>query len=292
MLRWAVRLLAMVAMVAAMAGVAGETLAQELISRLDFREAYAARLEKAIPGVKIVRKGEAELELTLPDGRTMTAFLDNAYMDYRKDPDGLDQLLERHARSVASATLERPLEASRIVVIVRHEAFVSSQMDLTQGAKTEEVKPLYRRLGGGLVAIVGQDEPESVFVPPRQDLIDRFGDEDKVWAMALANTSKVLGEVNVERLGDGTILLVTAAPSYAPSLLVLDRWNAEPLVDEGNPVVVVVDRDAIIVTRDRNPDNLLLLGRIMRGLRDDGTPALSDEILVLKSGEWIEVDVD
>ena len=290
MLSGVLRLMAMVSVVLAMAAVAGEALAQELISRLEFRDAYAARVEKAIPGVKIVRKGESELQLTLPDGRTMTAFLDNAYADYRKDPTDLDELLGRHARSIVAASQDRPLVAERLVVIVRHEDFVAHGMDLSD--LNEGDVPITRPIGGGLIAIIAQDEPESVSMPPRSTLVERFGNEDRIWALALANTPRFVGELQVERLGDSSILLVAGQPSYAPSLLVLDQWNSEALAGEGNPVVIVVDRDIIIVTRDRDPETLLAMGRVLEGLRQDGTPAISDAVLVLKNGEWIEVELD
>ena len=96
------------------------------LSSTQFTQAFVKAFRSAQPTLSIVVKGDLELLLKEPDGKETTAFLNNAYTQYRREPKEVDEVLRVYIASfLETKTKPDMINRTRIVPIIKDRAWLT-----------------------------------------------------------------------------------------------------------------------------------------------------------------------
>jgi hypothetical protein len=289
---WILRFSAVIILAASLLS-AGMATAEDPLSKKEFLDYYVAELARAAPQMKVEVVSDLELKITGPDGGEKTQYLDNAYREYRANPEALDETVARFVR-VATALVEdegSSLTASNAIVLVRSMEFVESHEALLaeRGETLQKGGLAYRPLPGGLIAVIAADRPDVYSYSMQQDVIDRLGPLDGAWKIALANTPGLIGKPEGEEVG-GLVLITTPGGSASSLLVVDDFWATLEKTGLGVPVVLVTSRDSLLIGFEGRRDSLRDLKLIGRKMVEEpgefDEPMLSSALLAWRKGKW------
>ena len=260
-----------------------------------FTDRFAAALEAAYPDhvIEIVEPLHIELSPREDsDGSAFTAFLDNAYIAYRGDPEALDDVVETWVGALADTltTASPALDAADIVPIVKDTGWPIAMREamLAQGATDP---PTYHSeaLAEGLVVLFAEDRPNSVRYLSREDLESVGADLDTLREDALGNLRPRMPELSV--YGGEGLYLLEAGGNFEASLLLVDTlWTTESFPVEGELVIAVPSRDAIIVTGTGNVAALQQLRQLALEIHAESPYRLTPEPYVRRDGRWQRLD--
>lgn len=218
----------------------------------DFTRLYLAYLRKSAGGMDFERIGDLEIKARMPDGASHSIFLDNAYNQYRNDPDRRDEILETYIGSFieVAASREMPHDPARIVPVIKDRGWMEGiRSSLLERGGDPEDFPAYvsEPYNTELEIYYAEDSPKNI----------RYLTEDAFAALGLERATlreravaNLLGLIDgyEVRGGDG-LFLITAGGDYEASLLLVDEvWNREAMPVDGDFVVAIPARDLLIVT--------------------------------------------
>lgn len=287
--RWCIAMAGLLMMALSPAAMA----ADGAITRLQFRDLVVARLEAANPDFKVKVLSIDELEVTGVGEGEIQMYLGNAYRQYLSDPSALDEVIARFVGVAVSATAaqaeDAPLALADLRLLIRPAGFLDEvrKMRARSGKPVLDTDlPVSRPLAGDLVALLGLDHPQSYSYPPRATVEEALPSAD-AWTRALANTDAAVGEIRTEALRDG-VAMVTTDSGLAPSLLLLDEiWARAPLKGQGDPIVVVFSRTALLLGHEGDPASIEALVVILKTeLAFAGNDLVSDQLFIRRHGRW------
>jgi len=261
--------------------------AAEPLSELGFRDAYVAAVHKADPDVTVVAKDEAELDIGL-HGKTITAFLDNAYHAYRQNPEDLDRIVGRYATMAVAALhgAETTYTAAQLVLLVRPNDYGRVVLARAPPGSDPKAVPFAKPVAPGLSLFVAVDEPQSFMTPPITELRAKLhATDDEIWATALANTRARLPKALSQTQG----MVVVTGLEISPSLMAFDAfWDSPEMQKGGPPLISPYAKDSLVVMHGDDPG--LIDGLHKAAVDAEGLPdALTDAIYVRRGGRWVQV---
>lgn len=292
---WISRISAVMVLACALAG-SGLAAAADPLTPAEFRDAFVAELQRQAPRANVRIIDETELRIVAkPGDEEQIAYLDNAYRRYRADPETLTDILQRHVGLSVNAATDGPLiTAENAMVVVRHIDFLAGQEELRSKSPRKDGKPqsplVYRKLPGDLVMLIVSDQPQAYLYVSQEDVIEAMGSLDAAWTRAIANTEGRIGEADGSEVG--AILVLTTRQGSGTSLLVVDSfWDKMQAAGLGNPVLILADRNTLVVAFEGREDSIRDLKQVARGLIEDpeefGEPVVSDSLLVRRGGKWV-----
>jgi uncharacterized protein YtpQ (UPF0354 family) len=236
----------------------------------EFAHRYRAYIETAYPGVSSDVTGPLEVSVRYGDGWEVKSFLDNAYSEYKIDPEALDQIIENYA----SALMDRPrgsevqYDKSSLVPMVKPNAYVDEWRALVERNASPAAPPPdelhVERLNRDLVVLYAFDSEHSLRFATRQDLeeVGVFG--QALRELAIGNLVDRLPDITVE--GNDSLSMLVAGGNFEASLLLLDEiWTKENFNVRGDIVVFVPARDVVLVTGSQDEEGLSTAEEIVAG---------------------------
>jgi hypothetical protein len=256
---------------------AGPSLAQQLISLIEYRDRVAAGIRQQQPDAKIVLLGQTGLRVTPPGDEPKEQSMEQSYALYRDDPGRLAELLNRISRSF----IPTPISAQSLRVLIRTE-----RSNPPAGATGPSDRGLVRPIAGGLVAIVAIDGPDSFEFIRASRLRARLGlDDAAIWARALANTKAVI-PYTPRALTAGQPARLESGKGLSSSLLVDEAfWNSRVMTRQGPVVVALPQRDEIYLAPLSDTRTVQGLREALANVADDPN-TLSSHLLVRRNGRW------
>jgi uncharacterized protein YtpQ (UPF0354 family) len=263
------------------------------MSRDEFTRAYIqAVLVRAGPSAQVAPAANNGLDITLPGGKTLTAYLDNAYKLYLDDPGSLQLVLDRYVASLLeTAAMPETLDRTRIIAVVKSRTWLD-EMAATMSARGSKTEPhVYERepLADGLWIVYAEDTPRNIRYFTADELRAAGVERQDLRALALRNLKQLLvSRVEVER---GTISMVTAGGDYEASLLLLDEvWARPDLRAKGEIVVAVPARDLLLVADSADIVAIDKLRLLAMRLHDKASHPLSDQLFVYRGGRFVRYE--
>jgi uncharacterized protein YtpQ (UPF0354 family) len=258
----------------------------DLLRRITFTEAVAAAARSAIPSANVAVVGDLELEIHYGVGReTGSLFLGNAYDLYLDDPQHLKEMIRIYVEAVSpplpnakTTTVDR----SRIIPVVKNREWV----DYVQRLYRAEGKELQYSEGpftGELMVVYAEDNSAITrFLSTGDDV----GDRARLHDLALANLIRLLPKIEMRAGADNT-WLISAGGDYEASLLLLgDLWSGGQIKVDGDIVVAVPAKDALLVTGSRNGAGIALLRKFAAEVVN-GAYALTAALFVYRGGKFV-----
>lgn len=263
-----------------------------LLSKAQFRDRMVAHIKGRFPAAKVVVESETALKIDGTAAGEHRMFLENAYRLYSADPASIETILTKFGGLAGGAGMEDKLAASDLRAIIRPGDF----LDAFKAMKAEDDEPitaddepLNRPFPGGLMLLIAQDHAESFSYPPRKDVLAVMPDEGEVWRRAVANLPAAVGELVVEDIQDG-VLIVQSEGSLTSSLLLFDAaWSHRDLRRIKTPVVLLASREALLVVDAGNRQGVETMRRIAGNMAQDPESGLQSTALLIKRADRWEV---
>jgi uncharacterized protein YtpQ (UPF0354 family) len=255
-----------------------------------FTETVANATRMAIPSAKVTVTGDLELQIEYgASGPTATMSLANAYDLYLLDPQAIKQVIKNYIDAIAplgKSKLEK-IDRSRIVPVVKNRQW----FDYVQHLFSAQSKQLQYSEGpftGELIVVYVEDNSSTMrFVTTADDV----GNRGQVNELALANLMRLLPKIEM-RAGADQTWLISAGGDYESSLLLMnDLWTSGQIKVDGELVVAVPAKDALLVTGSRNAAGIALLRKFAAEVAT-GAYGLTKKLFVYRGGKFVILDSD
>ncbi len=266
----------------------GAAIAANLTPRA-FTDAFAAAATAALPAVKVTVAGDLHLETRTATGDGITTDLRNAYSAYLGDPTKLEDVISRYvavlADSVRMADQKPALDRSRIVSVLKTPRWVEGVRQ-AQSKNAQAPQLLTEPFNSELTIVYAEDLPASIRY---LTTLDDVGDRAKLHDLALDNLSRLVPKIAMRQGADG-IFQIGAGGSYEPSLLLVDElWSSGQIKVDGEIIVAVPAKDALLVTGSRNQTGVTRLRALAAELAT-GPYALTPILFVYRDGKFVPFD--
>jgi uncharacterized protein YtpQ (UPF0354 family) len=254
----------------------------ELLTPYEFTVEFMRALAEALPAAKVSSDRSLQLTVRHRDGRESTIELANPYRDYSQDPKRLDQLVRSFANAIGGAREAAPLDRARIVPVIKDKQWITD-VEKTLAARGTPQETAYESFNNELIIVYAEDDPTRTRYLAKQEVASI--DRQELRSLAIANLKRIMPKIQAEV--DGGLYLVSAGGDYEASLLLIDEiWSGGQFQVNGDIVVAVPARDALLVTGSRERAALRRMREAATKLAAQGPHGLTDTLFVYRNGRF------
>jgi uncharacterized protein YtpQ (UPF0354 family) len=255
----------------------------EMLTPPAFTQEFARALARTRPSANVSVAGDLKLTIKETDGLVRNIQLNNAYNEYKLDPQRFDDLVATFSAIFSqSASKEAGLDRTRIIPVIKDRQWLD-ELHNTLKAKGVAQQHLADRFNDELVIVYAQDDPNRMrYLTTQED----FGlSREELRSLAIANLKRVLPKIEMGRVGD--VALMSAGGNYEASLLLIDEiWSSGQIQVNGNIVVAIPTRDALLVTGSRSRSGLKLVRELTAKFKAQGPYELTDTLFRYRDGRF------
>jgi uncharacterized protein YtpQ (UPF0354 family) len=278
------------AIVAAVVLAAGVAQADTLSPRA-FTERVARTVLAAMPSAKVTLSGDLQFVVRYPNGASATSDLGKAYKSYEREPAHLDDLVQAQVAALVEAAGDEnglpKLDRTRIVPIIKDRSWFEA-MARRGREQTPPQELVAEPLNSDLVIVYAENRLGTLRILSNRDDV---GDRARLRETALTNLSRMLPKIEIRPGADG-VLLISAGGEFDASLLLADHlWSNDKVKVDGDIVVAVPAKDALIVTGSRNAAGLARL-RAAASKFAAGPNALTAALFIYRDGRFVRFDAN
>lgn len=255
----------------------------EMLTPPAFTQEFARALARTRPSANVSVAGDLKLTINETDGLVRNIQLNNAYNEYKLDPQRFDDLVATFSAIFSqSASKEAGLDRTRIIPVIKDRQWLD-ELHNTLKAKGVAQQHLADRFNDELVIVYAQDDPNRMrYLTTQED----FGlSREELRSLAVANLKRVLPKIEMGRVGD--VALMSAGGNYEASLLLIDEiWSSGQIQVNGDIVVAIPTRDTLLVTGSRSRSGLKLVRELTAKFKAQGPYELTDTLFRYRDGRF------
>jgi uncharacterized protein YtpQ (UPF0354 family) len=255
----------------------------EMLTPPAFTEEFARALARTRPSANVSVAGDLKLTIKETDGLVRNIQLNNAYNEYKLDPQRFGDLVATFSAIFSqSASKEAGLDRTRIIPVIKDRQWLD-ELHNTLKAKGVAQQHLADRFNDELVIVYAQDDPNRMrYLTTQED----FGlSREELRSLAVANLKRVLPKIEMGRVGD--VALMSAGGNYEASLLLIDDiWSSGQIQVNGDIVVAIPTRDTLLVTGSRSRSGLKLVRELTAKFKAQGPYELTDTLFRYRDGRF------
>ena len=255
----------------------------EMLTPPAFTQEFARALARTRPSANVSVAGDLKLTIKETDGLVRNIQLNNAYNEYKLDPQRFDDLIATFSAIFSqSASKEAGLDRTRIVPVIKDRQWLD-ELHNTLKAGGVAQQHLADRFNDELVIVYAQDDPNRMrYLTTQEDLgLSR----EELRSLAIANLKRVLPKIEMGRVGD--VALMSAGGNYEASLLLIDDiWSSGQIQVNGDIVVAIPTRDTLLVTGSRSRSGLKLVRELTAKFKAQGPYELTDTLFRYRDGRF------
>ncbi|GGF09671.1 DUF1444 family protein [Hymenobacter cavernae] len=246
----------------------------ERLTEQEFTERYLQLLQKHHPSVKYTIDSVLTITANI-SGSSFKHFLDNAYKEYKAEPESIDQTLEKYAQSTDDLyKSDEQININRVVPIIKDRGFLEEAKEIAKDNKNKPMALAYEDYNSELVIFYGEDDEKSIRYFNQDVFAKQKIKQDSLRPIALKNLKRVLPKI--ERMGEKGNYMIVAGGDYEASLLLLKSiWTHENFPVQGDFIVAIPNRDALFITGSKNRKGVEALRKKARELYETGSYQLT-----------------
>jgi len=265
---------------------AAPTASTEVLSRQAFTEKVAQELATTFPDAKFSVAGVLSITRIEADGKDTEVSLENLYRDYNTAPGDLVALIRDFAAAIGekcSADCGGKVDLTRIMPLIKDRAWIEgNRRNLKK--RQPDLDLVFEDLNDELVVVYVRDAERRVrFLMSNEDLgVERSA----LRQLAVENLGRLRPKIEMHSHGN-MLVMFDVGGTYEASLLLFDSlWTDGQVKVNGDIVVAVPTRDALLVTGSKNRKGLSALREIATKLSAEGSNPISDKLFVYRDGRF------
>jgi len=248
-----------------------------------FTEEFARALTRALPSSSVSVAGDLKLTMKEANGINRTVQLNNAYNEYKLDPQRFGDIVETFSAMFSqSASKETALDRTRVVPVIKDRQWLDELHNTLKGRGVAQ-QHLAEPFNKELVVVYALDDPNRMrYLTTQED----FGlSRAELRALAVENLKRVLPKIELR--GDDEVMLMSAGGNYEASLLLIDDiWSSGQVKVNGDIVVAIPTRDVLLVTGSRNRAGLKRVRELAAKFVSQGPYELTDTLFRYRDGRF------
>jgi uncharacterized protein YtpQ (UPF0354 family) len=247
-----------------------------------FTERFAQALGAAEPSAKVAVKQELRLTVRRADGNTNDINLTNIYSEYKGQPERFNDFVDLFVRAIRQTVPEK-LQLARVTPMIKDRAWLAEIAPLFRSRGHE---PLFDPLNKELVIAYVEDDGARVRY---LNTGDDVGDRRTLRERAIVNLKRILPKIQMRPHDEGWAE-IEAGGNYEPSLLLVNEvWSRGQIQVDGDIVIAIPARDALLVTGSNNRKGLETLRARADKLAADPY-RLTKTLFVDRAGQFVAFD--
>jgi uncharacterized protein YtpQ (UPF0354 family) len=262
--------------------VLGATALAQALLPAEFTREFARALTAALPTATVTIKGDLHLGVRDTDGTDRDISLNNAYRDYAHDPTRFGDLVQAFAAAMTRSREPAKLDPANIVPVIKDKQWLADlQRTLKERGTPQEWA--HEPFNNELVIVYAEDDKTSTRYLGASEVA---GIERKeLRALALDNLRRILPRIQVHDRGG--FYIISAGGDYEASLLLIDEiWSGGSIKVDGDIVVAIPARDALLATGSRNRSALRAIRQAAAKLAAEDPHGLTGTLFVYRNGRF------
>lgn len=262
----------------------------ETMNPQQFTQAFVKALAAAQPDAAATIKRDLEVAIRYPGDGTHNAFLDNAYLQYQREPKELRSVLDTVVAALGEARAKAaPIDRTRIVPIVKDRRWLAElQAAVKAGGGTAGFENVVEELNDELVVVYAEDTPKNINYFSARDFAQTGVARTELRALAVANLKRLIREPQVRPGRHAT--MITAGGNYEASLLLFDDLWASLPKTTGERVIVVPTRDVLLFADSADKQGIATLREAAADLSADSPYRLTNTLFVRRNGRLVRYE--
>lgn len=265
-----------------------------VMTPLEFTREFADAMRQSHPGLSVVIVNDLELKIKSADGRSSTAFLNNAYDMCKLDPKAKADVIRKFITADLE-TINNPrdgVDRQGIVPVIKDRPWLAETRQALRSRGVEKIpQHVYEDFSPELIVLYAEDSPKNIRYLEPADLEQAKIDRTELRKLACDNLKRLLPKI--ESHGTNGFYMLTAGGDYEASLLLLDSiWSGGQIKVDGDFVVGIPTRDLLLVTGSRNSQGIEKLKQMASEASSRGAYRLTEKIFVYRDGKFSEFAVD
>lgn len=214
----------------------------------EFAQLYVNYLSKSYPEARFEIANDLIIKGSYK-GKEFSHYLDNAFKEYKMEPDSVDEVISRYVASSGSLYKEsEPVVLSQIVPIIKPIDFFQEVKQLsTENGGDKEPSIVYENYNSQLIIVYAENTEVSIKYLTQEDFSKLSIHKDSLRALAVKNLKAVLPEVQ-SKGGNGTYMISAGGDFEASLILLTKMWTSDNFKVKGDLVIAIPNRDLLIVT--------------------------------------------
>jgi uncharacterized protein YtpQ (UPF0354 family) len=265
------------------------------LSHQEFAALFTHLILRVASGFKIKNVDELRLDIEGPNGDVTPVYLYNAYKKYLSDPDELNEVLARYLKIFLEElqSSDATVDLSRIVPVVKDRGFVKEAIEARREFRSNEDDdpgPAMEDYNDELVVIYAEDRDNTIS-HMMEAVLEKCGftGPDRL-ERALENLRALLPDLNIWQ-GEG-YFQISAGGDYDSSLILLDEvWQDERLRVDGEHVIAMPARNALLVTGSENKTGMRNLREAVTDIVNSDPYVLTDQLFIRNNGKFTAFEV-
>jgi uncharacterized protein YtpQ (UPF0354 family) len=240
-----------------------------------------------MPALTVKVTGEKELRITNPKGKESTAFLDNAYAEYRQHPKDLSAVIQKFSGGLVESSREDDsMDRSRIVPIVKDRNWIKEIQESTKSRGADDApENVFDDFNEELVVVYAEDNPKTIRYLTPENLAKLGIARGELRALAVENLKRLIPQIEV--LPGPLVSMVKADGDYEASLLLFNElWSNGQIRVDGDFVVAIPARDLLLVTGSRNLAGIAKLRELASRAVRASSYHLTEQLFVYRNGSF------
>lgn len=237
----------------------------ETMTEREFTELYINTMLKSYPDAKYDIIGDLTVKADY-NGKEFSHYLDNAFKEYKMQPNSVDEVMKRYVASSRDLYKEpEPINTNNIVPIIKPIDYLE---DLKQLSKEngEEKEPwvVYEKYNTALIIVYGENTETSIKYFTQEDFSKLSIPKDSLRSLAVKNLKEILPEIQSK--GDNGTFMVTAGGDFEASLILFTSiWTNNNFKVNGDIVVAIPNRDMLMITGSKDEQGI----KTIKDITDD-----------------------
>jgi|GEM_PF-6904376 len=247
-----------------------------------FTQEFASAVKNKVPGANVEIVGKLTVRVKFKEREPYTAMLDNAYAKYLSDNLPLQEALGPYVDSVLNSGDFQTEYGAPIKPIIRPVFSLGEYGVLPSGDPKATLASI--SFSGNLAIYFVHDGSKKITYITQQELADRH---ETVHDLFLESVKSLNGDLPDYKFEQAGVFTMVAGDEFTSSLVLLDNfWTKPPVALNGDPVVFMVSRDALIITGSENRDEIRAIAPNMKEIVAHSAYSISSEPLVRRKGVW------